>query len=118
ITGAEWGMVSSGCAAALKHVTAACVTGGNPEILVRIPDLSDVEKNEVIIPRHSRNVYDHAIRNVGVKVITVHNEQEFLDAMSNRTAMICLLSGRTGELGLENIVRHAKPRGIPVLVDA
>ena len=35
ITGAEWGMVSAGCAAGMKHVTAACVTGGNPEKLVR-----------------------------------------------------------------------------------
>ena len=49
ITGAEWGMVSSGCAAGLKHVTAACVTGGNPEKLIRIPDLTGIEKNEVII---------------------------------------------------------------------
>src|SRR6266487_2838927 len=40
LTGAEWGMVSAGCAAGLKHVTAACVTGGNPERLIRIPDLT------------------------------------------------------------------------------
>src|SRR5580765_6271235 len=40
LTGAEWGMVSAGCAAGLKHVTAACVAGGNPEKLVRIPDLT------------------------------------------------------------------------------
>src|SRR5690554_4765304 len=39
LTGAEWGMISSGCAAALKHVTAGCVAGGNPEKLIRIPDL-------------------------------------------------------------------------------
>jgi hypothetical protein len=31
LTGAKWGMVSSGCAAGLKHVTAASVAGGNPE---------------------------------------------------------------------------------------
>jgi hypothetical protein len=33
------GMASAGCAAGLKHVTAACVAGGNPEKLLRIPDL-------------------------------------------------------------------------------
>ena len=33
ITGAEWGMVSAGCAAALKHMTAACVAGGDPDKL-------------------------------------------------------------------------------------
>ncbi|HQS06745.1 MAG TPA: hypothetical protein PLT16_14060, partial [Daejeonella sp.] len=60
LTGAEWGMVSAGCAAGLKHITAACVTGGNPEKLIRIPDLTGFDKNEVIIPDFSRNAYDHA----------------------------------------------------------
>lgn len=118
ITGAEWGMVSAGCAAALKHVTAACVAGGNPEVLIRIPDLRDVEKNEVIMPRHSRTTYDHAIRNIGVKMVMVDTPEELQSAMSNRTAMICLMSGRTGPLGLENVSRMARERGIPVLVDA
>src|SRR6188768_1880415 len=85
LTGAEWGMVSSGCAAGLKHVTAACVTDGNPEKLVRIPDLSGFEKTEVIIPSHSRNVYDHAIRNIGVTVITVNTAEELKDAINPRT---------------------------------
>jgi len=30
ITKAQWGMISAGCAAGLKHVTAACVAGGEP----------------------------------------------------------------------------------------
>ena len=88
ITGAEWGMVSSGCAAGLKHVTAACVTGGNPEKLIRIPDLTGFEKNEVIIPAHSRNVYDHALRNIGVNVITVQTPEELAKAINTKTALI------------------------------
>src|SRR5258705_10007387 len=36
LTGAEWGMVSSCCAAGLKHVAAASVTGGNPGKLLLI----------------------------------------------------------------------------------
>src|SRR2546425_8591696 len=28
ITGAEWGMVSAGCCAAITHFTAACIAGG------------------------------------------------------------------------------------------
>ena len=51
LTGAEWGMVSAGCAAGLKHVTAACVAGGNPEKLIRIPNLTGMEKTEVVIPQ-------------------------------------------------------------------
>ena len=76
ITGAEWGMVSAGCAAGMKHITAACVTGGNPEKLIRIPDLEGFDKTEVVIPTSSRNVYDHAIRNIGVKIIEVNTPEE------------------------------------------
>jgi len=71
LTGAEWGMVASGCAAALAHATTACVTGGNPDLHVRVPDLTGFPKDEVVIPRHSRNEYDQAIRSVGVRIIEV-----------------------------------------------
>ena len=56
LTGAEWGMVSAGCAAAISHATAACVAGGNPDLHVRIPHLAGFAKDEVIIPATSRNV--------------------------------------------------------------
>ena len=36
----------------------------------RMPKL-DGMKNEVIIPLHSRNVYDHAVRMTGVNIIEV-----------------------------------------------
>ena len=74
LSGAEWGVVSCGCAGGIKISTIAAVTGGNPEKLVRVPDLTGFEKNEVIIPRHSRNTYDHAVRNVGVKIVTVETQ--------------------------------------------
>src|SRR5690554_6150971 len=82
LTKAEWGIVTAGCAAALKHATAACVTGGNPEKLLRIPDLTGLDKTEVIIPRYSRNAYDHAIRNIGIKVIMVNTPDELKEAIS------------------------------------
>ena len=92
LTGAEWGMVSAGCAAGMKHITAACVTGGNPEKLIRIPDLTGFDKTEVIIPRHSRNTYDHSIRNVGVRIITVDTMEELENAINPKTAMIYLMA--------------------------
>lgn len=121
LTGAEWGMVSAGCAAGLKHVTAACVAGGNPEKLVRIPDLTGFDKTEVVIPRSSRSVYDHAIRNVGVEVVMVDTIEELQNALNSRTAMIYLSAGgpsTSGPLALENVAKIAKPRNIPILVDA
>src|SRR6185436_12287193 len=121
LTGAEWGMVSAGCAAGLKQVTAACVTGGNPERLTRIPDLAGFDKTEVVSPRYSRNVYDAAVRNIGVKMITVETPEELENALGPRTAMIYLTSGdgaSSGPLSLENVAKIAKPKNIPILIDA
>lgn len=123
LTGAEWGMVSAGCAAGLKHITAACVTGGNPEKLIRIPDLTGFDRNEVIIPDFSRNAYDHGIRNIGVKIVSVKTPDELEKAINLRTAMIYIRSTDTDTftgqpLSLEVISQIAKPHKVPVLVDA
>jgi seryl-tRNA(Sec) selenium transferase len=120
LTGAEWGMVTAGCAAALKMATAACVAGGNPEKLHRIPDLSGMEKTEVIIPAESFSAYDFAIQNIGVKIIRVNTLEELRDALSSKTAMIKLSGGNLvpGPMSLEAIAALAKPMNIPILADA
>lgn len=122
ITGAEWGLISDGCAAGLKHITAACVTGGNPEKLIRIPDLTGFDKTQVIVPRYARNAYDHALRNIGVELVTVETPAELAAAINPRTALIYTVAGRAaapGEaLSLSAIVAIARPAAIPVVVDA
>jgi L-seryl-tRNA(Ser) seleniumtransferase len=121
LTKAEWGMVSSGCSAALTHATAACVAGGNPDLHVRIPNLTGFPKDEVIIPRHSRNVYDAAVRAVGVRVVEVGTGEELDAAFGPRTAMVYILAGPaadTGPLSTRSIAQMAKQRHVPVLVDA
>jgi D-glucosaminate-6-phosphate ammonia-lyase len=121
LTGAEWGMVSSGCAAAMSHATAACVAGGNPDLHVRIPDLAGFDKDEVIIPTHSRNVYDAAIRAVGVKIVEVETPEELQLAIGPKTAMIYMFAGNrneTGPMSAEAIAGIAQPHRVPVLVDA
>jgi uncharacterized pyridoxal phosphate-dependent enzyme len=121
LTKAEWGMVSSGCAAGLTHATAACVAGGNPDLHVRIPNLSGFPKDEVIIPTHSRNVYDAAVRAVGVRVIEVGTGEELDAAFGPRTAMVYILAGPNadeGPLSTRAIASVARQKGVPVLVDA
>jgi L-seryl-tRNA(Ser) seleniumtransferase len=121
LTGAEWGMVSAGCAAAMSHATAACVAGGNPDLHVRIPDLTGFAKDEVIIPTHSRNVYDAAIRAVGVKIIEVETPDDLKLAIGPKTAMIYFFAGarnETGPMSLEAIAAIAKPHNVPIMVDA
>jgi uncharacterized pyridoxal phosphate-dependent enzyme len=121
LTGAEWGMVSAGCAAGLTHATAACVAGGNPDLHVRIPHLAGFPKDEVIIPAHSRNVYDAAVRAVGVRVIEVATGEELEAAFGPRTAMVYILAGPNadaGPLSTRAITSMARQKQVPVLVDA
>ena len=121
LTGAEWGMVSSGCAAAMSHATAACVAGGNPDLHVRIPDLRGFARSEVIIPGHSRNVYDAAIRAVGVTIVEANTPEELELAIGPKTAMIYVFANprnESGPMSLEAIAQIAKPHGVPIMVDA
>lgn len=116
ITGAEWGMVSSGCAAGLKHVAVGCLTDGNPEKLVRIPNLEGFQKTEVIIPKPMRNFYDHAIRNTGMKVIMPETLEELENAISPRTALIYMFGYRE-PFTTQAVAKIARAKGIPTLLD-
>ncbi|HEV7502086.1 MAG TPA: aminotransferase class V-fold PLP-dependent enzyme, partial [Vicinamibacteria bacterium] len=121
LTGAEWGLVTSGCSAALTHATAACVAGGNPDLHIRIPNLNGFAKDEVVIPKHSRNVYDAALRGVGVRVIEVTTPAELEAALGPRTALIYILASPEADesaLPTKLVASIAQPRGVPVLVDA
>ena len=120
LTKAEWGIVTAGCAAALTHATVACIAGTNPERMQRIPKLERL-KNEVIIPKHSRNVYDHAVRMPGVDVIEVDSQGELQAAINPRTALIMIMSSPradSGQLSTENVCKIARTRMVPVIVDA
>lgn len=119
LTKADWGIVTAGCAAALAHFTAACVTGADPEKMQRLPH-TDGMKNQVIVPKYSRNVYDHAIRMVGVEMIEVESKEKFTAAFTDRTAMVMVLAGPmdSGEFGLPFIAEVARTKKVPVLVDA
>lgn len=121
LTGAEWGIVTAGCAAAMTHATSACVAGGNPDKHVRLPSTEGLAKDEVIIPKHSRNNYDAAIRAVGVRIIEVDNAQELEAAIGPRTAMIYIFAGPRADAGppsFEEIARIARQKNVPVLTDA
>lgn len=119
ITGAEWGIVTAGCCAALTHCAAAAVAGSVPERMQRLPDLTGLQ-SEVIIPEYSRNVYDHALRMVGVKIVTVNDRQELEAAFNERTAMVYILAGPgdEGPIGTQVVSEIAKKHNVPVIVDA
>src|SRR5687767_6978341 len=117
LTGAEWGAVTAGCAAAMTHATAACIAGTDPEKLQRLPDLGGL-KDEVIIPRQSRNVYDHAIRMLGVRILEPETREEYEAAFSPKTAMVYVLSNNRSGVEFDVLAAVAREKGVPVLVDA
>ncbi|MFN7920168.1 MAG: aminotransferase class V-fold PLP-dependent enzyme [Bryobacteraceae bacterium] len=88
---------------------------------MRIPNLMRLrEPDEVIIGR-SRNVYDAAIRAVGVKIIEVDSREQLEAAIGPRTAMIyihAIPQAETGSPSFDEIIRIAKERGVPTFVDA
>jgi len=92
LTGAEWGIVTAGCCAALTNTTAASLAGTDPERMQHLPNLEGL-KSEVVIPAYSRNVYDHAIRMLGVKIVTVYDPSQLEAAFNERTAMAYILGG-------------------------
>src|SRR5579863_4727899 len=115
----DWAIVTAGTAAALTHATSACLVGTDAEKIQRLPMLEGL-KDEVIMPRESRNVYDHAVRTLGVKVIEVNSAEELRRAIGPHTAMIEVLGNHFGKANfdLKDVAPIANEHGIPVLVDA
>ena len=119
LTGAEWGIVTCGSAAAVALGTAACIAGNDPVKMLRLP-FTDGMVNRVIIPRDQRFAYDQAVRMIGAHMVEVGSLAELDAALAEPVAMIVVL-GKLEEASavrLEEIVKRAKPRGIPILVDA
>lgn len=117
--GAEAALVTCGCAAALNLGTAACVTGCDEEKMSRLPDTRGM-KNEVILQESHRVEYDHAIRNVGVRLIEVGSRRELEAAIGSRTAMLFFLNmaQHRGQIQRKEFVEIARDAGVPCLIDA
>jgi L-seryl-tRNA(Ser) seleniumtransferase len=125
LTGNEAAYVSCGAAAGLVLATAACVAGGDPAAIARLLDTTGL-KNEVIIHKSHRNGYDHAVRQVGVKVVEIgmalHTAPWELErAITPDTAAIFWFQGAMtghGDLPLETVIEIANAHNVPVVVDA
>lgn len=119
LTGAEWGYVSCGCAAALAEVTAASMAGADPERMVRLPDTAGMP-NEVLMQPAHRNAYDFAIRMTGARIVEVETLEQMEAAIGERTAL-CVMTGDLAHLGripVATMIEVAHRHGVPCLVDA
>ena len=107
LAGAEWGVVTSGAAAAMSAATCACIAGTDPEKMLLMPHTENL-KNEVIC--RGFGTYTRAIWMVGVKMIVVKTREEMEAAVNKKTAM---MFGNS-----DDIIAVGKKHGIPILCDA
>src|SRR6202046_385941 len=64
--GAPSAIVTTGCEAAIALATVACVCGTDPERSQAMPYMK--KRNQVIIPKYSRNPYDFGVRMSGPEI--------------------------------------------------
>ena len=124
-TGAEAGLVTTGCAASLLLGTAAAVTGLDRAKQHRLPDTRGM-RNEMVIHTAHRNGYDHSFRAAGIEFVEIGYANgtepwELESAIGPNTAGVAYViapSLSTGFLSLETTCRIAHAKGVPVVVDA
>src|SRR5881398_2106024 len=119
LTGAEWGIVTCGSAAAVALGTAACVAGNDPVKMLRLP-VTEGMVNRVIIPKSQRFAYDQAVRMIGCSIVEIETREDLDRALGEPVALVVLLGKQEHltSVRLEEIAAVVKPRGIPIMVDA
>ena len=119
LMGAPGAIVTTGCEAAIALGTVACMAGTDVEKSQALPFRRF--KNQVIIPKHSRNPYDFGVRMTGAEVVEVDTPEELQERLSAEVAMVYVLSSpdsAKGPMSIAAICSMAREKGVPVFVDA
>lgn len=117
--------VTPGAAAAIMLGTAAAMAGIDGDKSQRLPDTTGMA-NEVLIQAGHRYKYDRQVSMTGARLLELGSENgtrpdQIEAAIGANAAMIihpAHLDGKPGTVRLEEVVRIARKRGVPVLVDA
>ena len=126
LTHNEAAYVSCGAAAALTLSTAACITGLDSAKREKLPHLDASMKSEVIVHRYGRVGYDFAVRQVGVTMVEIGDEngttpEELENAITDKTAAIFYFANPSREhlwVPYEKASAIAKRHDVPLIVDA
>ncbi|MEW6751254.1 MAG: aminotransferase class V-fold PLP-dependent enzyme [Candidatus Latescibacterota bacterium] len=123
MTGAEAGLVTTGAAGGMLLATAACMTGMERGRMQRLPDASGM-RDEVVAQHLHRVPFDHAVRTAGARLVVAGNAEgtqawELEAAIGERTAaLLHVVLDPQPTVTLEQAVRIAHARGLPVILDA
>ncbi len=122
-TGAEAGIVTCGAGAALTLGAAACLAGNRPEVMDQLPDVTGLERDEIVFPMPGPFDYDHAIRLSGARLRLV--DYHAADALERIAAAIGPRTAAVGYVWLEveerpriaALAELAHRHGLPLIVD-
>jgi len=126
LTHNEAAYVTNSATAGVLLAAAVVLCGDSRYLYSRLPDVSEVPRNEIIIMRSQRNAYDAAVSASGARIVEIGDADETLDwmlegAINERTAAIFYFPNQLffrASMPLEQVLEIAKRRGIPVVVDA
>jgi L-seryl-tRNA(Ser) seleniumtransferase len=117
---AESAMVTAGAFSALMLGMAGVLSGNDAKKASQIPFLEGSGmKSEVIIQKAHNDGYAHALKNCGVKLITVTTAKELENAITDQTAMMYFINYQAslGEIQHAEWLQIAKKRKIPTMID-
>ena len=128
-TGAEAGIVTSGASAAVMLGAAACLTRLDPSRMNALPGTTG--RNEFIVIRSQRNMYDRALLVAGGVIVEVGIPDRYSGpgvrdaatwevsaAINEKTAGIYYLAQPQSLPALPEIAAIARTAGVPLVVDA
>ena len=123
--GSEGAYVTSGAGAALALSAAACMAGDDQDKIAQLPDTTGL-KSEILIQRTHRYSYDRCLTSTGGKLVEVGDDdgctaEQFEEAIGPNTAAVAFLvqpDQHENSLLIEDVVRIAHGKGVPVIADA
>src|SRR5262249_34195229 len=118
LIGAPAALIASGGSGALFVGAAGAATRGDPERIAKLPKI-DWDRRFIVTPRGSRFPHDHAMPPNGLEIAEVDTRAD-LDAALETATLVHVLgtADPTAPLKLDDCVALARPRGVPVMVDA
>lgn len=118
LVGSEYACVTAGATSAIILSVAGCMSGLNKEILETLPHPPEGTKDEVILQKSHQYLYDRALRVPGAKLVMVDTEDELIDAIGEKTAMMFYVRKMPGQIALKRWIEIAQEQNIPTLCDA
>ncbi len=124
VTHAEAGLVTAGSFSSLILGAAACLTGTDLEKVEALPHPT-WPRRQCLMQKAHRFGYDRAYRAAGIEIVEVETREEFVNAITEKTAMISVLASverldpfPPATMTPEETLAIGKRAGVPVFIDA